>query len=64
MKQHLKIGTSIQTIEAATMVTHKCSTCKFCKQCTETEKRLSGKGAFCYDYEDKETDDDNKGSNS
>lgn len=42
------------------MVTHKCSNCKFCKQCTETEKRLSGKGAFCYDYEEKETSDDNK----
>ena len=46
------------------MVTHKCSTCKFCKQCTETEKRLSGKGAFCYDYEDKETDDENNTQSS
>lgn len=33
---------------------HTCKTCKFCKQCTETEKRLSGKGEFCYDYEEKE----------
>lgn len=33
---------------------HTCKTCKFCKQCTEVEKRLSGKGAFCYDYEEKE----------
>lgn len=40
------------------MIRHKCSTCKFCKQCTETEKRLSGKGAFCYDYEEKETNNE------
>lgn len=37
---------------------HTCKICKFCNQCTDTEKRLSGKGEFCYDYEKKETDDE------
>ncbi len=44
------------------MATHKCSTCKFCKQCTEVEKRLSSKGEFCYDYEEKEANNENKDS--
>lgn len=51
---------SVQAVRTVTMVMHKCSNCKFCKQCTETEKRLSGKGAFCYDYEEKETSNENK----
>ena len=46
------------------MIMHKCSNCKFCKQCTETEKRLSGKGAFCYDYEEKETNNENNTKSS
>ena len=39
---------------------HTCKTCKYCKQCTEVAKRLRGKGAFCYDYEEKETNNENK----
>ena len=59
-----KIGLNIQMMEATTMIRHKRSNCKFCKQCTEVKKRLSGKGAFCYDYEEKETNDENNTQSS
>lgn len=41
-------------------MTHKCSNCRFKDECTEQEKRLTGKGEFCYDFEEANTkcDDD------
>ena len=32
--------------------------CKYCKQCSSLEKRLTKKGELCYDFEDKEEEND------
>ena len=36
------------------MTKHTCEYCKYYKQCSSLEKRLTKKGELCYDFEDKE----------